>query len=289
MKYKCLTLGLILISLTLLCPGFSSAIGKYDEIIVNFADHIGQETIQRIAGLYGISLEYNSKFSHEERLMRFPVGDLAKDTLLQLMQTLTAEEVIEYAEPNYLYQHYSIPNDPRYDEQWNMRMIEMEEAWEWTAGKGAVVAIIDTGVAYEDYKQGKKVFHLVPDLAKTKFVTGYDFVDNDEHPNDENAHGTHVTGTVAQSTNNKVGVAGIAHKAAIMPLKVLNRYGFGNISDIAEAIVFAADHGAHFPGIQRRTGVQPVRRSDRGGRLSGGPRAKPQFCHLPRWPGDAGR
>ena len=246
MKYKYLLLGWLLVSLTLLWPSSSSAAkGKYDEVIINFVDHIGSETVQRIAERYGISLEYNSIFSHEEQLMRFPVRGQGADTLLQLMQSLTSEKVIEYAEPNYLYQHYFSPNDPRYHEQWNMSLIDMEEAWEWADGTGAIVAVIDTGVAYEDYIQGKKVFHRVPDLVKTKFVPGYDFVENDEHPNDENAHGTHVTGTIAQSTHNKVGVAGIAYKASIMPLKVLNRYGFGNIADIAEAIVFAADHGAH--------------------------------------------
>ncbi|MCP4400082.1 MAG: peptidase S8 [bacterium] len=245
MKNKYLILWFLMIGLTLLYPGFSDAKGQYDEIVVNFADHVRQETIQRIAGLYGISLEYNSMFSHEEKIMRFPSGGQAAEVLLQLMQTLTDEEAIEYAEPNYLYQHYFSPNDPRYHEQWNMSMIGMEEAWELADGKGAIVAVIDTGVAYEDYQHGKKIFHRVPDLADTKFVPGYDFVENDAHPNDENTHGTHVTGTVAQSTNNKVGVVGIAHKASIMPLKVLNRYGYGNVADIAEAIKFAADHGAH--------------------------------------------
>ena len=245
MKYNYLSTWLIIACLMLAWPSTSVAKGTYDEIVVNFADDVGQETIQRIAGLYGISLEFNSIFSHEEKILRFPVGDKVADTLLQLMQTLTAEKAIEYAEPNYLYQHYFSPNDPRYHEQWNMSMIDMEEAWEWADGKDAIVAVIDTGVAYEDYQQGKKVFHRVPDLAKTTFVPGYDFVEDDEHPNDENAHGTHVTGTIAQSTNNGLGVAGIAHKASIMPLKVLNRYGYGNIADIAEAIKFAADHGAH--------------------------------------------
>ena len=124
-------------------------------------------------------------------------------------------------------------------------MINMEDAWELADGKGTVVAIIDTGVAFEDYKDKKGTYHRVPDLAQTKFVKGYDFIDNDEHADDDNGHGTHVAGTIAQSTNNKLGVAGIAHKAGIMPLKVLNRYGYGNIADISEAIVFAADHGAH--------------------------------------------
>ena len=228
-----------------LWPGHVLAKPRYEEIIVNFVDHAAQDTIQRIAEAYGISLEYNSIFSKEDVLLRFPVGDKTADRLLQLMNTLTDEKIIEYAEPNYIYQTYFTPNDPMYNKQWNMTMINMEKAWDIADGKGAVVAVIDTGVAFESYNDKKGKYHLVPDLGQTKFVPGYDFIDNDEHANDDNGHGTHVAGTIAQSTHNKVGVVGIAHKASIMPLKVLNRYGYGNIADIAEAIKYAADHGAH--------------------------------------------
>ena len=63
-------------------------------------------------------------------------------------------------------------------------------------------------------------------------------------PLDDHAHGTHVAGTIAQSTNNGKGVAGIAHNARIMPLKVLGANGFGKTSDIADAVRYAADNGA---------------------------------------------
>jgi serine protease len=82
------------------------------------------------------------------------------------------------------------------------------------------------------------------DLAKTEFVAGYDFVNDKVNADDDNGHGTHVAGTVAQSTNNNYGVAGIAYEAKIMPLKVLSGSGGGTISDIAEAIRFAADNQA---------------------------------------------
>ncbi|MDY0091246.1 MAG: S8 family serine peptidase [Candidatus Vecturithrix sp.] len=225
--------------------GLSSAQPQHEEVIVNFVDHASQEIIQTIAQKYGIVLEYNSIFSKEEALLRFPVGVRSQEQLQSLTQFLTAEKEIEYAEPNYLYQTLKFPNDPMYAKQWNMNMLLMEEAWKIADGKGAVVAVIDTGVAFEDYKDKNGVYHRVPDLAQTTFVRGYDFIDDDEHANDDHGHGTHVAGTIAQSTNNKIGVTGIAYKASIMPLKVLNRQGYGNIADIAEAIVYAADHGAH--------------------------------------------
>ena len=72
-------------------------------------------------------------------------------------------------------------------------------------------AVIDTGVAYENYRQGWQHYYQAPDLSSTNFVPGYDFVNNDSHPNDDEGHGTHVTGTIAESTDNGKGVAGIAY------------------------------------------------------------------------------
>jgi len=133
------------------------------------------------------------------------------------------------------------PNDPRYGEQWNFKMVKAEEAWETTKGKGAVVAVIDTGVAYADTKKGKRA----RDFGDTQFVPGYDFVNKDAYPNDDQGHGTHVAGTIAESTDNNEGVAGLAFQAKIMPLKVLSASGSGSSRDIAEAIRWAADHGAN--------------------------------------------
>lgn len=132
------------------------------------------------------------------------------------------------------------PNDPRYDEQWNFKMVDAEGAWKRTRGKGVVVAVIDTGVAAKTTQRGKQA----RDFNTTQFTEGYDFVHDDKDPYDDNGHGTHVAGTIAESTNNNEGVAGLAYEATIMPLKVLTAQGYGTSSDIADAIRWAADHGA---------------------------------------------
>lgn len=134
-----------------------------------------------------------------------------------------------------------VPDDPYYPYQWHLDQIGMPEAWTRNRGAGAVVAVIDTGVAY----RSEGGFMQAPDLGNTRFVDGYDFVRNDAHPDDEHGHGTHVSGTVAQSTHNGLGVAGVAPEAAIMPLKVLDASGRGGWGGIAAAIRFAADNGAH--------------------------------------------
>jgi serine protease len=134
-----------------------------------------------------------------------------------------------------------VPNDPYYRYQWHMDQIGMPEAWTRNRGAGAVVAVIDTGVAHRN--EGR--FSRAPDLEQTRFVEGYDFVRNDAHPDDEHGHGTHCAGTIAQSTHNGVGVTGVAPEATIMPLKVLDASGRGGWGAIAAAIRHAADNGAN--------------------------------------------
>ena len=124
------------------------------------------------------------------------------------------------------------PSDPCYRYQWHLRQVGLPAAWKLGQGNGVVVAVIDTGVS------------KVPDLAQTPFVPGFNFVDNTDRADDDHGHGTHVAGTIAQATNNRLGVGGVAFGASIMPLKVLSARGSGSMAAIAQAIRYAADHGA---------------------------------------------
>ncbi len=134
-----------------------------------------------------------------------------------------------------------VPDDPMFGLQWHMEQIRAPEAWALTRGEGAVVAVIDTGVAYKD---GPGV-RGVPDLAGTKIQPGKTFVAGAPDGLDDHAHGTHVAGTIAQTTNNGIGVTGVAYDATILPLKVLSARGSGSVAAIANAIRYAADEGAH--------------------------------------------
>ncbi len=132
------------------------------------------------------------------------------------------------------------PNDPYYKHQWHLDQIQMPEAWTMSRGADVVVAVIDTGVLFRSHER----FRQAPDLAGTRFVSGRDFVDNDRYADDEHGHGTHVAGTIAQTTDNQLGVAGVAPSAAIMPIRVLDARGAGRWGAIAAGIRWAADHGA---------------------------------------------
>lgn len=207
-------------------------------IIVDFKDRTTYAEIEKLEKDLGVDLDFTSQFSKDLRIMR---GQVPESDIGQVLSELKSNPEVEFAEPDYYYHTLSAaPNDPFYKYQWNFDKIRVKEAWSHATGEGVIVAVIDTGVAYTNYDR----FHRVEDLDKTLFVKGYNFVAKNDFPLDDNAHGTHVAGTIAQATNNGKGVAGIAYRAKIMPLKVLSGNGFGRVSDIADAVRYAADHNA---------------------------------------------
>jgi serine protease len=157
----------------------------------------------------------------------------------QFLSRLQANPLVRMAERNGIDRAAFTPNDPLYPRQWDMPQVQSEQAWDLANGTGVVVAVVDSGVAYENYS----VYAQAPDLAGTSFTAGYDFINSDAHPNDDVGHGTHVTGTIAQTTNNSLGVAGLAFGATIMPVKTLSPSG-GTHAQMADGYVWATDHGA---------------------------------------------
>jgi serine protease len=150
-----------------------------------------------------------------------------------------------------------VPNDPGRGTaaggwtavQWNFTgpfSVNAPDAWQHAidagapGGRGVKIAVLDTGVAYS--KRG--TFRKSPDLIKRHFVRGYDFVSHDDYANDRNGHGTHVASTIAEATNNFIGLTGLAYGATIMPVRVLDDHGEGDASDIAAGVRFAVRHGA---------------------------------------------
>ncbi len=195
---------------------------------------------------------------------------------------LSARPEVEYAQPSFRRHAHFVPNDPLLIHQWNLTALRMERAWDINRGAtpSVVVAVIDSGMAFSTqtlqfeavpFRIGGRLFPplgrisvpfaAAPDLeGADRFVAPWDFVWGDGNPVDMDGHGTHVAGTIGQSTDNRLGAAGMAFNVRLMPLKVLagvwdlafgkvTRCCGANDADVAAAISYAAAHGAKIINI----------------------------------------
>ncbi|RMF94148.1 MAG: hypothetical protein D6734_08450 [Candidatus Schekmanbacteria bacterium] len=202
-------------------------------------------------------------------------SEYEKAQTLKKIEELKKDKNVIYAEPNYIYKPLTVPNDEFYDRQWHYKAIHLPEAWDITTGDdNIIIAVIDTGISPKH-----------PDL-KDKLIKGkgYDFISdpsnagdgdgldsNPRDPGDGNPqkgkpssfHGTHVAGTIAASTDNSIGVAGINWKGKIMSLRALGKNG-GTSYDISQAIRYAA-------GLSNDSGKVPEQKADVINMSLGGP------------------
>ncbi len=206
------------------------------EVLVRFVDWASNLQIDEIFNLCG---------ARERRRLHptIPVFSIKLPLTNQVENTVAFLEIlplVKYAEPNFYFEAEFVPNDPIYVYQWHLGMINMETAWDIHNGAGVTVAVLDTGVAY----RSAFPYAQAPDLAGTLFVPGWDFVNADAYPDDDHGHGTHIAGTIAQTTNNLYGCAGIAFGCNIMPVKVLDENSNGLLDDVVAGFYFAVDNGA---------------------------------------------
>jgi serine protease len=180
-------------------------------------------------------------------------------TIWQAIAQLRRSRGVLYAVPDYIAHQAGgwIPNDPGNTHhprgwqamQWNFLAgngVDAPDAWAHmfadhrAGGRGVVIAVLDTGVAYRNWEQ----FRESPDFAGTHFVDPYDFVAGNPYPLDREGHGTFVAGMIAETTNNRLGLTGLAYGAKIMPVRVLDSDGNGDSSTIAQGIRYAVKHHA---------------------------------------------
>jgi serine protease len=189
------------------------------------------------------------------RVLHLPPGESVATAIARLRR----QPGVAYAEPNFIAHTTGsvAADDPLravgthawQSMQWNLMPstgVNAPQAWSnliadhRAGGRGVIVAVLDTGVAYRNWNQ----FYESPDFAQTRFVSPYDFVANNRYPLDRNGHGTFVAGIIAESTNNGIGLSGIAYGASIMPVRVLDASGEGDETTIATGIRYAVTHGA---------------------------------------------
>jgi hypothetical protein len=189
--------------------------------------------------------------------------------VLTAMDRWSARPDVEYAVPNFRAHAFWVPNDSliaMYDWTWNLTNVQAFDAWDVARGDPSIVlGIVDSGCAYENhpvppYEQpflwpGTTMYKQSPELPGP-FLAGYDFVHDDDHPDDDYGHGTQVATLAAGQANNIAGSAGLAFGVTILPVKVLDYRGDAETDDIVQGIRFAADHGANV--INLSLGYPPV-------------------------------
>lgn len=198
------------------------------QLVVGIADDATHTEVQEAIQEAGATVE-QSIGAIDSKVVELPAGQVD-----EAIDSLEASPALEYVEPEVVLKATdTIPNDALWHEQWGPQRVRAQKAWDATRGSPSmVVAVVDTGVDFSH-----------PDLQGL-FVDGYDFVNQDSTPRDDQGHGTAVAGVIAARTQNGQGQAGMCWTCRVMPVKVLDANGSGTTSTIAAGIVWAANHGA---------------------------------------------
>ncbi|MEQ1503086.1 MAG: S8 family peptidase [Myxococcota bacterium] len=211
-------------------------------LVVDLVDGASEADLAEVEARIGADLDWLSDLSIDEGLAVGEVDDPAGAAAL-----LAGDPLVEAAEAEVVYELTAFPNDPLFEKQWHLRAMGAPSAWETSArGKGVIVAVVDTGIT------------KVEDLEGTKILKGASFVPGTKSSADDQGHGTHVAGTIAQTTNNGKGAAGVAPEATLLPVKVLSNMGFGSSAWIASGIDYAVDEGAQVINLSLGGGYSSV-------------------------------
>ncbi|MBW7928189.1 MAG: S8 family serine peptidase, partial [Fimbriimonadaceae bacterium] len=218
-------------------------------VLVAFRAGTSNARRSRVVADLGLAVDTRVKSPHFARLLLPPRARQSADGYVEALKRVPEVRV---AELDYVYRPaQALPNDPKFSQQWALRNtgqtggtagadINALNAWAVTTGsEGTIVAVIDTGV---DAGHPDLSANILRDGSNQ--VIGYDFYSNDANPADEDGHGTHVAGTIGAVANNNVGIAGVAHRVRIMPVRFLGPDG-GTSANAILSIDFARTNGAH--------------------------------------------
>jgi subtilisin family serine protease len=210
------------------------------EILVKFKPDLSQNEIIAVVAQYGTAImEYNAEID----VYRLTI--LSDSSITEVVNLFANDPRCEYAEPNAIGQRSEFfPNDTFFPRQWYLDNtgqtggtpdadIDAVEGWQITRGSSAiVVAVLDTGIDSDH-----------PEF-QGRILRGYDYVNNDDDPEDDHSHGTYVSGIIAANADNNFSIAGIDHNVQILPVKVLDDRGDGTVFELSQGLIFAAEQGA---------------------------------------------
>jgi len=225
-----------------------------NEVLIKFKSTVSAQAVNSVLTDVGITVV--QQFD-EIGVRKYTIS--GNKSVLQAVKECSQSGNVEYAEPNYIYKASVIPNDPRFSQLYGMTKIGAPQAWDkQTGSKSVIVGVIDTGTDtdHDDLKAniwanpgetgGGKENNGVDDDGNgfVDDVHGWDFINNDNNPFDDNDHGSHTSGTIGAVGNNNEGVVGVNWNVSIMPLKFLAANGSGTTDDAVEAIIYGSNNGA---------------------------------------------
>ena len=194
---------------------------------------VGELADQPLLVSYGADWSRYSAPPGDQWVAEVPAdGETIEDAYVRLSKSPGVKDVAF----NYRYEAHGFPNDPLYESQWHLARINATAAWDRGYGTGVTVAVLDSGVAAGG-----------EDLACHEYVDPYSAITDESGLSsviDDNGHGTHVTGTIAQCTNNGIGTAGVAPGVTIMPVKVMDGDAESTTQTLYRGMIWAIDHEA---------------------------------------------
>jgi subtilisin family serine protease len=228
---------------------------KPGEVLVRFRPGVPKQTIDRAHAVLGAQVARGWASVEGLQLVRLPAGLKLREAI----RNYRANPNVLYAEPNYIVHALGIPNDPMFPQMWNLHNtgqdggtvgadIHATQAWGLSTGSSSVVvAVIDTGIDYNHQDLAANVWSNPSAFSGTlngigincaAGTHGFNTITNTCDPLDDNAHGSHVSGTIGATGNNGVGVVGVNWAVQIMACKFLDANGGGNLSDAITCLDF---------------------------------------------------
>lgn len=257
-------------------------ITELQRVFPNAVKHRNKRIVRDPQGRDMVIPDLDNIFKLKVSLDRSSTGNMPQ--VFQVIEELKALPEVEYAEPNYLLRIGDfepagpvltqediindpdigteegtttglVPNDPLYSQQWGIPACKIDEVWNTHTGDTtSIIAILDTGVDWLHPDLAPNIWQNPGEIPGNGFdddangkvddIRGWDFINNDNNPADDNSHGTHCAGIAAAVGNNGIGIAGVNWNARIMPIKVFQSSGFGDAATIASGINYAANSGA---------------------------------------------
>ncbi|MDH7475943.1 MAG: S8 family serine peptidase [Microgenomates group bacterium] len=256
---------------------------KIKKVFTNYTNP--SDELKTFKQKFSEDLKTGKRKINEQGILKIDLGGIY---LLSFDQNVPVESIIlelinhpevAYAEPNYIYTINAESNDPyyldsypdnianrdpawnpSYDYQWNLKKINVQQAWDIPLTHETIVAVIDTGVDYTHEEFGNCTLTMINNNQCQKITAGFNYIDLSDDPIDDHGHGTHVAGIIAAATNNNKGVASLDrnNNLRIMPIKSLAKDGAGYLDDVASSIVFASQNGAKVINMSLGSGPYEV-------------------------------